>query len=282
MGGKFDLHLHTKASDGRLEPEEVAARAAAQGLMCIAITDHDTTNGVKRAQAAGKALGLPVIPGVELTAEYGTELHLLGYGMDIHSPAWAGFAAEQQRRRAQRNTLMLDRLDELGLTIPEEFKPWNVQGEYGRVHMALGLIEAGHTESIQQAFDRWLGIGAAAYIKRRKFSHEEIIAAVNAAGGQAVLAHPGRMGISHEEIARLVNDLAREGLAGIEVFYPLHSADEADFYAGLADENGLVCTFGSDWHGRTGVTLAQGFESFVIPDSTYAWLEGLLPATGGF
>jgi len=281
MRGRFDLHLHTTASDGQLSPEDVVLRAREAGLVCIAVTDHDTTSGIESAQEESRRLGLPVIAGTELTADFPGEMHLLGYGMDLESQGWKTFSAEQRRRRAERNTLMLDRLEELSLTIPEEFKPWNVPGEYGRMHMALGLMAAGEAECVQDAFEKYLDYGAPAYVKRRKFTSAEIITAVKAAGGCAVLAHPGRIGLSGERMAALVQELKRQGLEGIEAFYPSHTPDEAAFYRELAESNGLVCTYGSDWHGFDRAGLAQGFDGFDIPEGTYAWLENLVTKGGG-
>lgn len=281
MRGRFDLHLHTTASDGLLTPEQVVRAAAEAGLVCIAVTDHDTTAGVERVRAEGERLALPVIPGAELAADYGSELHILGYGMDIRSEAWQAFAREQQARRAERNSRMLDRLEELGLALPEEYRPWNVQGEYGRMHMALGLVQAGHAKDVRQAFERYLGHGRPAYVKRRKFAAKELIAAIGTAGGEAVLAHPGRTGMSLQETGKLIEELRAHGLCGVEAYYPSHEPEEALYYAKLAAGAGLVCTYGSDWHGFAGEGPAVGFDSFQIPDGTYIWLEGLLKKAGG-
>jgi 3',5'-nucleoside bisphosphate phosphatase len=283
MRGKFDLHLHTMASDGVLEPEEVVRRAAQAGLLCIAITDHDTDRGIERARQESRRLQgiLPVIGGMELTAEFPGEMHILGYGMDFESPAWQSFSAEQRRRRAERNSQMLDRMEALGLDIAEEYRPWNVPGEYGRMHMALGLVQAGEAGNVQEAFERYLRMGAPAYMKRRKFTSAEIISAVKEAGGIAVLAHPGRMNAALAEIKKLVLELKEQGLGGVEAFYPSHEPEEAEYYRELAQSAGLVCTYGSDWHGLDKSGLAWGFDDFKIPDSTYAWLENLAKRAGG-
>jgi predicted metal-dependent phosphoesterase TrpH len=278
--GRFDLHLHTTASDGLLAPEEVVRRAAGAGLMCIAVTDHDTCAGVARAREEGEKLGLPVIAGAEFSAEHAGELHILCYGMAMGSPAWEAFSKEQRKRRMERNTVMLERMDAMGLDIPEEFRPWNLPGEYGRMHMAQGLVEAGYASDVQDAFDRYLGPGKPAYMKRRKFTAEEIISAVKKAEGSAVLAHPGRMGMGRERMAGLVSELKEQGLAGLEAFYPSHTLEEAAYYRELAESEGLVCTYGSDWHGHDRAGLAYGFDEFDIPESTYEWLD-LISGMGG-
>lgn len=309
MRGRFDLHIHTTASDGLLSPEEVVRRAAGAGLMCVAVTDHDTCAGVARAREEGRRLGLPVVAGAEFTAEHAGELHILGYGMAMESDAWKAFSAAQRGRRAERNSRMLEGMEALGLDIPEEYRPWNVPGEYGRMHMALGLVAAGFAKDVQDAFDRYLGIGRPAYVRRRKFTAAEIISAIAKAGGAAVLAHPGRMGEQRpkdaaspgrmgkqrlkdatgpgrmgeqrERMTGLVSELKVQGLAGIEAFYPSHSPEEAARYRELAGREGLVCTYGSDWHGHDRAGLACGFDDFDIPERTYEWLESLISSTGG-
>jgi predicted metal-dependent phosphoesterase TrpH len=182
--------------------------------------------------------------------------------MDIDSPAWRAFAAEQQQRRAERNLMMLEKLGKLGLTLPEEYQPSRVPGEYGRMHMALGLRQAGYVSDVQQAFDLYLGHRAPAYVKRRKFASAELIRAVKAAGGEAVLAHPGRMEADGAEMERLVFSLKEEGLVGIEAYYPLHAPEESQNYAALGRKAGLVCTYGSDWHGLDESALASGFRPY--------------------
>lgn len=275
MTGPFDLHLHTTASDGILPPEDVVFQAAALGLCAIAITDHDTTGAVERAQQAGRQAGLPVIAGAEFTAAFDGELHILGYGMDLRSPAYQQFQQEQQRRREQRNKLMLQKLEELGLRLPQEFLPENAPGVYGRVHVARGLMASGAVSSVQEAFDCYLRYGGPAYAPRQKFSSQELIDHIRQSGGCAVLAHPGRMNLSADTMRALVQRLCTEGLSGIETWYPTHTDEEVLFFTQLAAEHGLVCTYGSDSHGRGGETIAQGFDRFSIAPATYGWLEAL-------
>ncbi len=278
--GVFDLHLHTTASDGLLSPEAVVQAAAQAGLIAIAITDHDTAGGVARAQAEGRRLGLPVIAGVELSAEAECSMHILGLGVDIESPAYQAFMQEQKARRRERNEEMLKRMAGQGFHLPEDCLPQGVPGEYGRKHMAIGMVKAGYSPDIADAFQRFLGRGCPCYVNRRKFSPAELIAAVNGSGGQAVLAHPGRMGLEDSQLAPIVTRLKDEGLAGLEAFYSLHTVEQAEAYRAMADGLGLVCSYGSDWHGYGEPTLAMGFERFDIPERTLQWLNGLIRAGG--
>ncbi len=279
MKRRFDLHVHTTASDGTLEPEEVVVRAVSAGLWCVAVTDHDTAEGVDRAMDAGRRLGLPVIPGAEFSAQFDGELHILGYGLDPHSTGWAAFIAEQQKRRLERNEGMLKRLEALGLALPAEYLPSTVSGTYGRMHMARGLMAMGAVATPKEAFERYLMHGAKAYVPRRKFTSQELLAAIAACGGQAVLAHPGRIGLGQWELRALVGELVGLGLTGLEVYYPSHSTDEMHFFAALAQEMNLVCTYGSDWHGQE-AGLAARFGDFTLPERTYQWIASLLERGG--
>ncbi len=280
MTDLFDLHLHTNASDGALSPEDVVRAAARLGLKAIAITDHDSTAGVESAQAEGRRLGLPVISGAEFSAAFDGELHILGYGLDLHSSAYLDFQAGQQRRREERNGHMLEKLRSLGVYLPAQHLPASAPGVYGRVHMARGMVAAGYVSSMDEAFRRYLGYGRSAYVARRRFESAEIIASIMQSGGQAVLAHPGRMGLQQSDMAALVVRLRGQGLAGIEAFYPTHTDDDVAFYTRLAADAALVCTYGSDCHWRSGEMAAQAFGRFPIASATYAWLDTLVRGCG--
>jgi predicted metal-dependent phosphoesterase TrpH len=170
---------------------------------------------------------------------------------------------------------MVRRLDALGMALPEQWQPQNAAGVYGRMHMARGLVSAGYAASLQDAFERFLRRGAQAYVSRRKFPSQDLIRAIRSSGGQAVLAHPGRMRLGAAAIERLIRSLASQGLAGIEAFYPTHTGEEAEYFAALARDMSLVCTYGSDYHGSGGA-IAQEFERFPIGRQTYEWLEELV------
>jgi len=245
--GAADLHLHSHYSDGSFAPAEVVRRAAAAGLAAIALTDHDTVEGLPEfLAAAAAAANLTAVPGVELSVDEGDlEIHLLGYLVRWEDAAFraalAGFAAERRTRAAT----MLSRLQAMGVRIRMELVEAAAgRGTLGRPHVAAALLEAGAVGSVQEAFDRYLGRGRPAYVPRTGFTAAEAIALVRAAGGIPVLAHPVRSGILGE-VPRLV----RQGLRGLEAYHPGQDAADTLAVCRRAEEYGLLLTGGSDWHG---------------------------------
>ncbi|SDT42452.1 hypothetical protein SAMN05444162_4234 [Paenibacillaceae bacterium GAS479] len=256
-----DLHLHTTASDGVDEPSGVVRIAAERGLAAIAITDHDTMDGVQEAVHEAKRLGLIVIPGIELsTASEGRDIHVLGYGMDHSNVQWQERLRLQGSVRQRRNEALLNKLRELGigLTLQEVEAVASAAGgspvSLGRPHFAAALVASGAAASIRDAFDRYLGEGAPAYVSQPRITPEEGIAWITEAGGVPVLAHPGLYGRDE-----LVERLAVGGLLkGIEALHPDHSEEQERSYAALAERYELLVTGGSDYHGRRGSELLHG------------------------
>jgi hypothetical protein len=244
---KIDLHLHSTASDGLLSPSEVVRLARDAGLTTIALTDHDTTDGVAEAQAAGRNLGVEVIAGVEINSEgeYG-DVHFLAYYLNpAHAPLQEKLLAIRDARvgRAQG---MLKKLAELGM--PLEWKRvLEIAGDassIARPHVARALLEAGYVASAQEAFDKYIANDGPAYVNRLRLSPQETIDLVHDAGGLIVLAHPPRAGTID-----LVPMLHALGLDGVEVYYPEHTSDEIARLERIAAERGLLATGGSDFHG---------------------------------
>ena len=241
----LDLHLHTTCSDGTSAPEAVAQLARKGGLGAIAVTDHDTTAGVERARRAGEPLGLLVIAGIEISCtRAGAELHLLGYGVAPGHPALAALTSRLEALRRERLGIMLERLRALGVSISEgDVRIPEDNRAVGRPHVAEALVRLGAVRYPQEAFNRWLGAGQPAYVPSRGPEVEEAIAAVHAAGGCGVWAHPA------PEDARRFKDLARHGLDGAEVLRPSVSPTTSSALEHTAREAGLLVTGGSDWHG---------------------------------
>lgn len=249
---RIDLHTHSSYSDGSLSPRELVQLAKERRLRAIALTDHDTVAGLEEALEAGDELGVEVVPGVEISAQYppGT-MHILGYYLHGSHPGLLGALKKLQEARAARNPKIIQRLQALGLEITTSEVLDLSTGQVGRPHIARALVNKGYVSSIDEAFSRYLKKGAVAYVEKFRFPPEEAIAIIRRAGGIAVLAHPFTLGMDKpDELALLVRELAKMGLEGIEVFYPGHTEDMVVIYEGVAKRLGLVCTGGSDFHGN--------------------------------
>jgi hypothetical protein len=245
-----DLHTHTTASDGTLKPAQLVREAAGRGLRVLALTDHDSTEGVAPALAAaglGGAL-LEIVSGIEINTEVpGAEVHILGYFVDHEVPWFRETLREFREERAARIHRIAERLSDLGCPVdPAEVLALVREGSAGRPHVARVMVERGYVATVKEAFDRYLGVGKPAYVGHRKVAPREACRLIRRAGGLAVLAHPS----FHQGSEALARELAAEGLLdGIESYYPEHSPAETGRYVGLCRELGLVATGGSDFHG---------------------------------
>jgi len=244
--GRVDLHVHSTASDGAWSPTAVVRAAAAAGLTVLAVADHDTTAGVREAQAAGARCGVEVIPALEVTARDGSlEVHLLGYGVDLDAPALRALEERAAQARRARVTAMLDRLEALGCPVTWEAVAAAAGGavSVGRPHVARAMVAAGWVPTVDEAFARYLGEGRPAFVAGAFPSVAEAIAAIRAANGLAVWAHPPLEGL----VPRWRRYRAW-GLAGVEVWRPEVDPGWAERMARWALSDGLVVTGGSDWH----------------------------------
>ena len=256
-----DLHLHTTASDGVMSPSEVVRYAKSKGLKAIAITDHDTIEGLEEGLSEGKRIGFEVISGIEISAEHSPgSMHLLGYLFDIHHPLLKDRLAYLQKARAERNPQIVEKLNRLGIGISyEEVVKVSGGGQVGRPHFAQVLLDKGYVRSFPEAFDRYLKKGALAYVEKLRFSPREALHFIKEAGGVAVLAHPRTLGLNgYSELEGLLIQLVKDGLGGLEVYYSEHSALEVSQYKTLAERYGLVITGGTDYHGLEGNGLDIG------------------------
>jgi len=278
--GNVDLHLHTTASDGVMTPSEIVNYAKNKGLLAIAITDHDTIEGLEEGLLEGERIGLEVIPGIEISAEHSPgSMHLLGFFIDIHDPLLKDRLGYLQTARAERNPRMVEKLNKLGINITfDEVLKASGGGQVGRPHFAQVLIEKGYVRSFQEAFDRFLKKGASAYVEKMRFSAEESIRFINEANGVAVLAHPNTLQLNgYSELENLLFRLVKKGLRGIEAYYPEHSALEVAQYKTLAEKHGLLITGGTDYHGieKNGLDIGVGRGEMKLP---YSIVENLKAA----
>lgn len=248
MSAVVDLHLHTLASDGRLSPTELVRLAARQGLKTVAVTDHDTTDGLAEAfEAAKKFPGLRIIPGIELSADVpGDEVHVLGYFIDPDDAELQAELLRFREGRVDRAKTMVDKLEQLGIHVEwERVRHFAGDGAVGRPHIAMALVEAGYCQEPKDAFPEYLGRNGLAYVERVKLTPADAVGMIQRAGGAAVLAHPAYMNDMEAGIA----GLSGIGLAGIEVHYAKYREDTIRQLARIARQYELIPCGGSDYHG---------------------------------
>ena len=266
----IDLHSHTVYSDGSSTPDELVARAASQGARAIAITDHDTVAGLAEGRAAAERIGVEFIDGIEISAEYspGT-MHILGYYINDDSAELKAKLDELKGARNRRNPEIARRLQEMGMDISyEEVAALSGNEIVGRPHFARLMVEKGYVKSIQDAFDKFLAKGAAAYVEKKRLSPGDSIALIHNAGGVAVLAHPYQLKLSSfEEFDTLLGGLVALGLDGVEAIYSRHSQSQRDMYSEIAKRHHLLITGGSDFHGayKPDIDLIKGLGDLQVP-----------------
>lgn len=251
MTAKIDLHLHTNASDGTMPPEELVRAAWEAGLTTIAVTDHDTVSGVAAARAEGERLGVTVMAGVEISVDYhGTELHILGYGLDVEDGALLDTLRWNRGQRRERNLRIAGAMRADGIDVRVETLEARFPGAtIGRLHFAKILMEQGRVASLQEAFRLWLNQGCPYYLPRQKLNLFQAAQAIRGSGGAAVLAHPMQYRFSEEKLGQLLTDCVEAGIAGVEVFYTGYDDVTRAMLARLAAQAGCFVTGGSDFHG---------------------------------
>lgn len=273
-----DLHLHSTCSDGTDPPEALAALAAGAGLSAAVLTDHDNMDGTERFIAAAAALGVKSIPGMELSCESpGRTVHMLAYGCDASDAPLAAAVRRILDGRRERNVEILARLSKIGKRVSLE-EVMREAGEgattIGRPHIARALVRKGWARDHADAFRRYLGRGAPAYVDRYRLDPATAISLVRGAGGVASLAHPHQIGMNKAELRRFVGELAEAGLGAIECLYTGYWPQMVEEYLGLARDFGLLVTGGTDYHGanRPAVKIGVAYGGLKVSDETFAAL----------
>jgi 3',5'-nucleoside bisphosphate phosphatase len=258
--GYVDLHTHTTASDGVCSPTENVRLAAEAGLVAIAITDHDTVNGIAEAVRAGETYNVSVIPGVEISTAVGNrDIHILGYNCDLQDADFTAFLHQQQNVRGLRNIRLVERLAELDIFVSieeilEETPTLEGRADsIGRPHFAQALIRLGLVHSMDEAFKDYLAPGGQAFVTIPRIAPEVAIDRIRAAGGQAVIAHPGLY--RNDE---LVQQLIEYGVDGIEAYHSDHTTEQEEKYQAWADAYAIMATAGSDFHGSRNGSVYHG------------------------
>ena len=247
MPGGVDLHTHTTASDGTYAPRDLVIEAASRGVRVLAITDHDSTEGLPEAfEEAERRRPLELLPGIEINCDVeGAEIHVLGYLMEWQAPWFQEFCREQRRERRERVHLMAERMAALGMPFDaDEVFALVKEGSAGRPHVAQVMVARGYVKTVREAFDKYLAAGKPAHVPRKKLTPEDAVRLLRRAGGVPVFAHPG---LSDRDA--IIPSLVAAGLMGIECFYSEHSPAKRGSYVELCRQHNLLATGGSDFHG---------------------------------
>jgi predicted metal-dependent phosphoesterase TrpH len=276
--GAIDLHVHSTASDGTLTPVQILRRALALGLTAVAITDHDTVDGVRSALSHKCPKGIEFITGIEISAappvgfQIIGSLHILGYGILPEHPELLKTLAVLQKSRINRIPKIIRRLNQLGIPIREkDVQDQSGGGIAGRAHVAMAMVKNGYAQSMNDAFCRYIGKGQPAYVDKFRISSNDAIRIIGQAGGISVLAHPYLTTGNWTEIQRLVRVLANMGLQGLEVLYPEHPRQVREALAELTRQHRLLMTGGSDFHGsiKPEIEMGSGYGDLFVPFSIY-------------
>ena len=273
---RIDLHTHSLCSDGAQKPADVVRTAYNAGLSAIALSDHDSIEGVQEAMDTGKALGIEVIPAVELSAQSDTELHILGYFIDIHNKKLNDTMAYALQVRDQRQEETCRKLNEQGFDITMDELREEAHGNpvLCRAHFAQIMVRKGYAESVKDAFSRYLSVGCYAYSNRQALTAQEAVSLIREAGGIAVAAHLHLIKKPDDELREYLKSLIPYGLDGVEGYYSDYTPDMEQRYRAMAKELGLVLSGGTDYHGanKPHLSIGKGRGELEIP---YSVLDGL-------
>lgn len=272
----IDLHTHSLRSDGSLTPAGVVRAAKDAGLAAIALSDHDSVDGVEEAVEEGRRLGVEVIPAVELSAQSDTELHILGYFIDIHNKTLREKLAYALQVRDEREEETCEKLRELGfdITMDEVRAEANGNPVLCRAHFAKIMVRKGYAESVKDAFARYLSSGCYAYSNRQALTGPEAVSLIREAGGIPVAAHLHLIRLPDGELREFLSSLIPYGLGGVEGYYTDYTPDMQLRYQRMAAELGLTISGGTDFHGanKPHITIGRGLGELRIP---YTVLDGL-------
>ncbi len=251
MRGSIDLHIHTTASDGSLSPSEAVALAAKAGMKAIAITDHDTADGVAEAAAAAKEWGIELVPGIELSVDYkGRGIHILGYFIETGNKGLRALLDWVISERERRNAVIAEAMRADGIAVSlDELHEKYPESVIGRPHFAAELVSEGKVESVKEGFDKYLSPGGRYYRKREYIPMDMAFEAFRSCGAKAVFAHPLQYRFSHEELLELTALLKEKGIVGMECIYSVYSDEETRYLEAIAGDFDLCVTGGSDFHG---------------------------------
>lgn len=271
--------MHTMASDGAWSSAAMMLIASKAGMSTVAVTDHDTVTGVEEAVAVGSALGMCVIPGLELSTGDHEEIHLLVYGVSSHDPALNHMLKQSMQDRYDRMLEMLKKLEAMDMMITPEEASNKSTVFTGRMNLAQAMVSHGYVSTVREAFDKYLGMNRAAFVPRKRMRVPDAIESMRSLHYLVSLAHPGRLVMGKEELSFRLPGWVEAGLSAIEVYHPSHSYADIQYFRQLADMHGLLITGGSDCHGRKASGNAQIGDNmrlwFTAEEDTASLVEAL-------
>lgn len=276
----IDLHTHSLKSDGSMTPTEVVAEAKKAGLAAIALSDHDTIDGVREAIDAGKKLGVEVIPAIEMSVQSKTETHILGYFIDIENPDLLRMLKEVVDLRIERNHVTCQRLNELGFDITlEEVRALAPNNFVGRAHFARVMMDKGYISSVKEGFDKYMSVGKYAYCEKQRLTAREAIELISKCGGISFLAHPHLTKLPDDELKAFLAELKNYGLCGLEGYYTDYTPEMQEKYQSMAREMGLMISGGTDFHAamKPHISIGTGLGNMKIP---YSVIENMKEKCG--
>lgn len=259
-----DFHTHSTNSDGTKNVSEILCSAKMKQLKVISITDHDNIDGQSRALNESQTYNINYITGVEISCDHENTLHMLGYDINIDNLEIVSFLNRMLEHRNRRNKEIVSRLIKLGMKVTLEEIENEANGvSIGRPHIARVLLGKGYVDSLEEAFEKYIGEKGKAYVERFRFTTDESIEMIKKSGGLAVLAHPLSLKLSPNELMMKIDELVNQGLAGMEVFYKGYTEEVVETLLDIARKYNLLCTGGSDFHGDNKPGLKMGVE---VPD----------------
>ena len=259
----IDLHTHSTFSDGTYSPQELINLAYKNNIKAIAITDHDTIDGISYAIPEAEKFNIELINGIEISADYkGIEIHILGYFLDIKNTKLLNLLKDLEKTRNKRNQDLINKLNEIGVNISLDYvKSLSPLGLVTRAHFGKAIAEKGYTKNIKEAFNIYLGKGKPAYIKRTLIPYDQAIKIILESNGIPVLAHPMIYKLSNNDLDIAIRELKHAGLKGIECYYPSNTLKQTNTLLSMCKKYNMKITGGSDFHGdnRPDVSLGNIF-----------------------
>ena len=271
---QIDLHTHSTRSDGTLTPAELIEAAARIGLTAIALTDHDTVDGLEEAAAAGEKCGVRVIPGIEMSISGPVMVHMIGLGIDGKNAPFREKLEELKRRRTVRNLAMMQKLIENGFSVSMDDLPDDAGKSVTRAHIGKALVQHGYAATIKEACNRYLLKGCIGYVPSSRYSARECIDLIHMVGGKSILCHINQIKLPPEGLDALVEELVGYGLDGIETLYSEYDDAWRARAEGFAARYGLLRSGGSDFHGANkDIALGVGYGDLFVPESFWSEIE---------